>query len=343
MPKVDHTSKKRHGKHHRQTKRYVKVYAPYLPLIISIIASLLLSAWQPSAGSTLAYATEMSVGGLLNATNSHRVANGVGALAVNSQLNSAAQAKANDMVARSYWSHTTPDGQEPWVFIDNTGYQYTKAGENLAYGFATSGDAVGGWMNSSSHKANMLDSAFSDVGFGFANGANFNGDGEQTVVVAMYGAPHTLPATTQPTAPTPTPAPTTPTPAPVPDPTPTPAPPAATPEPESQPETEEEPAPVNTEQPIASTLETQGINRSMAITGAPWALGAITALLGAVLIFRVFHFSIKLKRALKQHPKLRHALLHGEHFIMHHPLLDSTILGLAILSYTLSRVVGVIL
>lgn len=336
MPKVDHTSRKRHGKHHRHTKRYVKVYAPYLPLIISIIASLLLSLWQPSTGAqTLAYATEMSVGGLLNATNSQRVANGVGALAVNSQLNSAAQAKANDMVARNYWSHTTPDGQEPWVFIDNSGYQYTKAGENLAYGFATSGDTVDGWMSSASHKANMLDGAFSDVGFGFANGENFNGDGEQTVVVAMYGAPQTLPATTQP-APTPTPAPATP--APVPEPTPA----APTQVPEPEPEAEAE-APVNTEQPVATTLEPQDVNRSIAVTGAPWALGAITALLGAVVLIRFFHLSYKLKQALKEHPKLRHALLDGERFILHHPLLDSTILGLAILSYTLSRVVGVIL
>jgi hypothetical protein len=339
MPKAHTTHKKRHGKHHRHTKRYVKVYAPYLPLIISIVASLLLSVLQPSAGTnTLAYATDMSVGGLLSATNSQRIASGVGSLALSGQLNSAAQAKANDMVARNYWSHTTPDGQEPWVFMDNAGYQYTKAGENLAYGFATSGDAVNGWVNSPSHKANMLDGAFSNVGFGFANGPNYNGDGEQTVVVAMYGTPQTLPATTQPSTPAPAPAPAAPTP------TPAPATPAPTTPTETQPEpTADKPAPITTEQPIATTLEPKEINRGTAVTGAPWVLGAITALLGSVLLFKVLHLSTQLKRALKHHPKLLHALQDGEHFILHHPLLDSTILGLTILAYTLSRVVGVIL
>jgi hypothetical protein len=241
------------------------------------------------------------------------------------------------MIARNYWSHTTPDGQEPWVFIDNSGYDYSKAGENLAYGFATSSDAVGGWMNSPSHRANMLDTAFSDVGFGFANGSNYNGDGEQTVVVAMYGSPHTLPATTQPATPTPTPAPKT---APTPAPQPTPAPPVASTEQEDK---KKEAAPITTEQPIASSLKAKEINRGTAITGTSWVLGAITALLGVVVLVRILHMSIKLKQALKGHPKLRHALLSGENFILHHPLLDSTILGLAILSYTLSRVVGFIL
>lgn len=340
MPKVHPSHKKRHGKHHRHTKRYVKVYAPYLPLVISIIASLLLSLLQPSAGkNTLAYATDMSIGGLLGSTNSQRVANGVGSLALNGQLNSAAQAKANDMIARNYWSHTTPDGQEPWVFIDNTGYQYTKAGENLAYGFANSSDAVTGWMNSPSHRANMLDGAFSEVGFGFANGSNYNGDGEQTVVVAMYGTPQTLPATTQPSTPAPAPEPAAPAPAPSSAPTPTTAP----TETQTEQEPTDEPAPATTEQPIATTLEPQQINRSEALTGAPWMLGAITALLGGVLLFKFLHLSVQLKRALKHHPKLLHALQDGERFILHHPLLDSTILGLTILAYTLSRVVGVIL
>lgn len=342
MSKKSHHDKKRHGRHHRHSKRYAKVYAPYLPLIISIIASLLLSYLGPMLGTrTLAYATEMSVSGLLNSTNSERVAHGIGALAINAQLNNAAQAKANDMVTRNYWSHTTPDGQEPWVFIDNAGYAYTKAGENLAYGFATSGETIAGWMGSASHKANMLDGAFVDVGFGFANSANFNGDGEQTVVVAMYATPQSLPATTQPAPAPPTPEPVAQAP-PAPAPQPTPAAPAE-PQPKPEPkEKEPEPTPVNTEQPIASTSP-QEVNRGQALTGVTWALGAITVLLGAVLAFRLLHMGIRIKKALKHHPKLRHALLSGERFILHHPLLDSTILGLAILAHTLSRVVGVIL
>src|SRR5690606_1752560 len=83
---------------------------------------------------------------------------------------------------------------EPWVFINNAGYNYLRAGENLAYGFATSGDTISGWMNSPTHRNNMLDTAFVEVGFGFANSENFNDSGPETVVVAMYAKPQVLSA-----------------------------------------------------------------------------------------------------------------------------------------------------
>src|SRR5690606_3424397 len=125
-------------------------------------------------------------------------ANGKAALSLNDKLNAAAQAKAEDMKARNYWSHNTPDGQEPWVFFDAQGYIYKKAGENLAYGFATSTETVTGWMNSPSHKANLLDGAFTEVGFGFANSENFVSTGNETIIVAMYAQPYTQPASTPP-------------------------------------------------------------------------------------------------------------------------------------------------
>lgn len=341
MPKVSKTShKKRQGQHHRHSKRYVKIYAPYLPLVISIIASLLISFIHPVAGRVLPYATEMSVGGLFSATNSHRAAHGVGALALNSALNDAAQAKANDMVARNYWSHNTPDEQPPWVFIDATGYKYTKAGENLAYGFAASSDTVQGWMNSPSHRANMLDSGFTHAGFGFANSPNFVGNGEQTVVVAFYATPTTPPPPPPPPAPAQAPPPPAVQPT---SPTNTPTPEAAPePEPEEPEEDEEDPTPVTTATPITPESEPQAINR-MSLVGASWTLGAITLVLGGLVLFRLFHLGLHLQRFIKHHPKLKHALHDGERLILHHPLFDSIIIGLAIFGYSLSRVVGVIL
>src|SRR5687767_6775924 len=80
----------------------------------------------PSSGKVLAYATDVSISGLLSATNQQRAANGLGSLALNSQLNSGAQAKANHMVAHNYWSHTAPDGTEPWYFFTQAGYNYQK-------------------------------------------------------------------------------------------------------------------------------------------------------------------------------------------------------------------------
>ncbi len=131
----------------------------------------------------------MSREALLSATNSQRSKNNENALEINSKLNKAAQAKADDMAKRNYWSHNTPDGKAPWTFIAKADYSYEKAGENLAYGFATSDEVVSGWMNSPPHRANVLDSGYKDVGFGFANNNNFDNNGAATVVVAMYGAP----------------------------------------------------------------------------------------------------------------------------------------------------------
>lgn len=103
-----------------------------------------------------------------DAVNKERVVRGLGALAINNELNSSAQDKCLDMQAKNYWSHNAPDGTEPWVFIHKY-TKYIKAGENLAYGFATSADAVTGWMNSPGHKRNILDSAFTQVGYGICD------------------------------------------------------------------------------------------------------------------------------------------------------------------------------
>ena len=177
--KVHQRGRKPPKKH--SSAQALKVYWPYIPLMLLLLGGLFLNVWQPirshQNASTLAYATEMSRSGLLNSTNSQRANNGASPLKLNDKLNAAAQSKANDMVARDYWSHNTPDGKEPWIFIDAQGYKYTKAGENLAYGFSTSNATVIGWMNSPSHKANMLDTSFSEVGFGFTNSSNFVGNG----------------------------------------------------------------------------------------------------------------------------------------------------------------------
>lgn len=195
----NHKHKPRHLHHQQKSQWLLKPSRfKYLPaIIITVIATFVWAQPQfmlfGKSKDVLAYATEMTHAGLLSATNSQRTAHGVAALSLNTKLNNAAQAKANDMVARDYWSHQTPDGRQPWVFIVNAGYQYLAAGENLAYGFSTSSGAVTGWMNSPSHKANLLNAVFTEVGFGIANSANYVGNGPQTVVVAMYAKPQGSP------------------------------------------------------------------------------------------------------------------------------------------------------
>ena len=146
-----------------------------------------------SKTQVLGYGTNINAGDLLSATNQRRANAGAGALVTNSQLNQAAQAKANDMSTRNYWSHNTPDGTPPWAFIASAGYSYSRAGENLACGFNDSSAVVTGWYNSPTHRENMLATEYKDVGFGIINAPNYNcGDfptSQQTIVVAMYGTP----------------------------------------------------------------------------------------------------------------------------------------------------------
>ncbi len=313
-------------------------------LTLSIVLQLF-GARQPSPNQVLAYATSISVAGLQSAQNSKRAANGVAALTLNAQLNSAAQAKANDMIARNYWSHNTPDGNPPWVFISNAGYSYFKAGENLAYGFGTSEGVVNGWMNSSSHRANVLDTAYKDVGFGVANGANYQG-GENTVVVAMYGQPATV--TTPAPAPTPTPTPspvapktTTPAPAapaPAPAPTPTPTPSPVAPESEqqtNQSDTNDDKASESSEdkdekdKPFTTALSTgsqppssrSSRLRSILTGTAHWT--AYTAFVSTVIAGGWF--------ALKHTVAFKRVIVDGEEYVLTHPAFEVSLLSAAML------------
>lgn len=182
-----------------QSKKYPqhfsKVYWPYLPLIILVITGLWLGHpnVEKSQRGVLAYATDVNSSALLAETNHARQGQHKPNLTQNSLLDKAATAKAQDMVARNYWSHLTPDGKTPWSFIDIYGYKYQKAGENLAYGFAGSDEVVKGWLNSPAHKANLLDGDYRDVGFGIVNSPDFQGNGPETIVVALYAKAGTIP------------------------------------------------------------------------------------------------------------------------------------------------------
>ena len=178
---------------------FKQVYWPYLPLVVAICLLLGLviksgpisSLVKHPTHSVLAYATSTSLNGLLQDTNTARSQNDQPSLSLNPQLDSAAQAKANDMAKRDYWSHNTPDGQEPWVFVTNANYNYQKLGENLATGFANDQSVISAWLASPAHRENLLDPNYLNVGFGFANISNYSaaGGGPMTIVVAFYGRP----------------------------------------------------------------------------------------------------------------------------------------------------------
>lgn len=185
---------KRQANHHRRTKPYEKTYWPYLPLLaIGGVAMMLNIAWPAisshAGGSVLGASIGITPYSLMSETNHDRQTLHVGELTLSSQLQAAAQAKAEDMAARGYWAHISPSGTSPWQFINQSGYKYQAAGENLAYGFTNSDEVIRGWMNSREHRTNLLNTNYQNVGFGVAQAASFQGGKHQTIVVAMYGEP----------------------------------------------------------------------------------------------------------------------------------------------------------
>jgi len=124
-------------------------------------------------------------GVLVDVTNNNRLASNLSSLEVNSSLKKAAQAKADDMAKDGYFAHNSPDGIEPWDWIESVGYNYDHAGENLAINFSDSEDVVNAWMDSPGHRANILNKNFTEIGIGISRGVY---EGEETIfVVQMFG------------------------------------------------------------------------------------------------------------------------------------------------------------
>lgn len=124
---------------------------------------------------------------LVDETNQDRVAANLAPLAENPILTAAAQQKANDMAAKGYFSHTSPEGLTPWHWFQKVGYAYTYAGENLAVNFSDSNDVTNAWMRSPDHRANILNPNYTQIGIATAPG---NYQGAPTVfVVQLFGRP----------------------------------------------------------------------------------------------------------------------------------------------------------
>ena len=139
------------------------------------------------AKNILGVATDITIERLFQLTNNERIKNGLKPLTYNEKLARAAFEKAKDMFAKNYWAHYAPDGTTPWDFILASGYQYQYAGENLAKDFMFSEGVVSAWMNSKTHRENILRPNYEEVGFAVVNGV-LNGE-ETTLVVQMFGKP----------------------------------------------------------------------------------------------------------------------------------------------------------
>jgi uncharacterized protein YkwD len=104
-------------------------------------------------------------------TNAERAGAGLAPLAPDMRLTAAAQGHSDDMVTRDFYSHTTPEGREPWDRAASAGCAHRGIGENIACGQRTPAEVVLGWMNSPGHRANILKPDFTHIGIGYATGS----------------------------------------------------------------------------------------------------------------------------------------------------------------------------
>ena len=105
--------------------------------------------------------------------NEIRTENGLKPLAANWELSRIARYKSEDMSDNRYFSHTSPTYGTPFQMIRAFGLSYRSAGENIAYGQRTPAAVVNAWMNSSGHRANILNASYTQIGVGYCANGNY--------------------------------------------------------------------------------------------------------------------------------------------------------------------------
>ncbi|MFJ6793346.1 sigma-70 family RNA polymerase sigma factor [Streptomyces sp. NPDC091268] len=125
----------------------------------------------PSRAPAPAPAPQGAAAQVVALVNSERAAAGCGPLKEDSQLRTAAQGHSDDMAARSFFSHTNPDGADPGQRTTAAGYRWSTYGENIAQGQQTPQQVMDAWMKSPGHRANILNCSFKDIGVGIHQGA----------------------------------------------------------------------------------------------------------------------------------------------------------------------------
>ena len=109
---------------------------------------------------------------VFNLINEQRTKNGLSALKMDNEVQRVARIKAQDMVDKNYFSHTSPTYGSPFDMLKSFKVTYKTAGENIA-GNSTNSGAVNAWMNSSGHKANILNSSFNFTGIGVVSSPTY--------------------------------------------------------------------------------------------------------------------------------------------------------------------------
>jgi len=148
-------------------------------IVIKIAVSSLLFITFPSSAEFSTVTTNR----IIELTNQARVEQGLPLLIHNPILDQSASYKADDMIVNNYFNHDSPAGITPWEWFKKAGYNYTFAGENLAMNFSDAEEAVTAWLESPTHKANIMNSSYDEIGVSVIIGQI---DGQETTLVVQH-------------------------------------------------------------------------------------------------------------------------------------------------------------
>lgn len=179
---------------HPQTHKKAHLLSSWALAVYIILFLLLYSGFKTFnvyKPGVLGVESEITSSELIRQTNVERRKNGLLPVYENPKLSAAALEKAKNMFEENYWAHFSPSGKDPWGFINAAGYRFTYAGENLAKSFYSPDDVVKAWMASKTHRENILNKNYKDIGIAVLEGT-LNGE-KTTLVVQEFGRPVEVP------------------------------------------------------------------------------------------------------------------------------------------------------
>ncbi len=170
---------------------FIKRSSPIIVYILLVLISVPVLTTStvfaaPRAVTTKTTQAPYTQADIISATNKARKTAGLNTVTTDEPLTRAAQKKADDMAKNSYFSHESPSGMKFWTLISEEGYAYMNAGENLAVHHKSTLSLMTAWLESPSHRANILGTQYTDIGIGIAYGERKGFKG--WYVVQLFGS-----------------------------------------------------------------------------------------------------------------------------------------------------------
>ncbi len=153
----------------------------YLVLAVGLIISPAIIRVRELA--LLSAPASFGAGDVIALINQARTTSGLATLLENNRLDTAATEKVEDMFSGQYFAHFAPNGTSPWDFFKRAEYSYAAAGENLALDFISADEAHAAFMNSPTHRANILNKNYAEVGVAVRQGEY---QGRPAIMIAQY-------------------------------------------------------------------------------------------------------------------------------------------------------------